>query len=69
MWRRNIESIPGVRDRLDRALARRVPKLVALVQPLDSLSGSARTAALLDRNYHRVAVVDGVPIYAPGQPS
>ena len=69
MWRRNIESIPGVRDRLDRALARRVPKLVALVQPLDSLSGSARTAVMLDRNYHRVAVVDGVPIYATRQPS
>jgi 4-amino-4-deoxy-L-arabinose transferase-like glycosyltransferase len=73
MWRRNIESIPGVRDRLDRALARRIPKLVALVQPLDSLQGSARTAALLSRNYRRVAVVDGVPVYArkpsPGQPS
>jgi len=69
MWRRNIETISGVRERLDRQLERRGPALVALVQPLDSLEGSARTAALLHRSFRRVAVVDGVPIYAPRQPS
>src|SRR5262249_59628266 len=69
MWRRNIETIPGVRERLDRELQGRSPALVALVQRLDSLAGSGRTAALLQRDYPRVAVVDGVPIYAPRQPS
>jgi hypothetical protein len=69
MWRRNIEAIRGVRQRLERALAAREPALVALVQPLGSLKQSQRTAAILDAEYRRVAVVDGVPIYKPRQPS
>jgi hypothetical protein len=69
MWRRNIEAIPGVRGRLDRALARREPAAVALVQPLDSLEGSGKTASILARNYRRAVVVDGVPVYVPRRPS
>jgi 4-amino-4-deoxy-L-arabinose transferase-like glycosyltransferase len=69
MWRRNIETIPGVRGRLDRALARKEPAAVALVQPLDSLEGSGGTASILARNYRRAAVVDGVPIYIPRRSS
>ena len=69
MWRRNIETIPGARGRLERELARRVPAVVALVQPLESLEDSGRTAAILARNYRRTAVVDGVPVYEPRRPS
>jgi 4-amino-4-deoxy-L-arabinose transferase-like glycosyltransferase len=69
MWRRNIETIPGARGRLERELARREPTLVALVQPLDSLAGSGGTAAILARNYRRTALVDGVPVYEPRRPS
>jgi 4-amino-4-deoxy-L-arabinose transferase-like glycosyltransferase len=69
MWRRNIEAIPGVRGRLNQALAQQRPRLVAVVQPLDSLAHSARTAAILARRYRQVAVVDGVPIYEPRQSS
>ena len=69
MWKRNVEAIPGVRDRLNRVLAARQPALVALVQPLDSLDGFERTRAILAREYRRVAVVDGVPVYRPRRPS
>jgi 4-amino-4-deoxy-L-arabinose transferase-like glycosyltransferase len=69
MWRRNIETIPGVRGRLERELARRAPAVVALVQPLDSLEGSGRTATILARNYRRAAALDGVPVYVPRRPS
>jgi 4-amino-4-deoxy-L-arabinose transferase-like glycosyltransferase len=69
MWRRNIEAIPGVRSRLNRALAERRPALVAFVQPLDSLAHTRRTAAILARDYRRAAVVDGAPIYQPRRSS
>jgi 4-amino-4-deoxy-L-arabinose transferase-like glycosyltransferase len=69
MWKRNVEAIPGVRDRLNRVLAAREPALVALVQPLDSLDGFERTRAILARRYRRVAVVDGVPVYQPRRSS
>lgn len=69
MWRRNIEAIPGVLDRLNSALAARRPALVALVQPLDSFDRSRQTAEILAREYDRVAVVDGVPIYRPRRSS
>jgi 4-amino-4-deoxy-L-arabinose transferase-like glycosyltransferase len=69
MWKRNIETIPGARDRLNRVLAGRQPALVAFVQPLDSLAGFERTRAILTRDYRRVAVVDGSPIYQPRRSS
>ena len=69
MWRRNLETIPGARGRLESALARRVPAVVALVQPLESLEGSGRTAAILARNYRRAGTVDGVPVYQPRRSS
>jgi 4-amino-4-deoxy-L-arabinose transferase-like glycosyltransferase len=69
MWKRNIEAIPGVRDRLNRVLAARRPALVALVQPLESLEGFERTRAILAREYRRVALVDGVPVYEPRRSS
>ena len=69
MWRRNIESIPGVLGRLERALEGRTPVLVAAVQPVDSLNTDGRVTAILARNYRRVATVDGVPIYAPRRSS
>jgi hypothetical protein len=69
MWRRNVESIPGVLGRLERALDDRVPALVAAVQPVDSLDSNGRVEAILAQKYRRVAVVDGVPIYAPRRPS
>jgi hypothetical protein len=69
MWRRNIESIPGVRDRLLRALDAREPALVAAVQPVESLSTNGRAAAILAQKYRQVATVDGVPIYAPRRSS
>ncbi len=69
MWRRNIQAIPGVLDRLRRELAARTPALVAAVQSPESLDKSGRTAAILASRYRRVAVVDGVPIYRPRRPS
>jgi hypothetical protein len=69
MWRRNIQAIPGVLDRLRRELAARRPALVAAVQSPESLDESGRTAAILASRYRRVAVVDGVPIYRPRRPS
>jgi hypothetical protein len=69
MWRRNIQAIPGVLDRLRRDLAAGKPALVAVVQSPDGLDRSGRTSAILASRYRRVAVVEGVPIYRPRQPS
>ena len=69
MWRRNIEAIPGVLGRLRADLAGRRPALVAAVQPPGSLDRDGRTGAILASLYRRVAVLDGVPIYRPRQPS
>jgi hypothetical protein len=69
MWRRNIEAIPGVLDRLRRELAARSPAIVAVVQPVESLDRSGRTASILAAGYRRVAVVEGVPVYRPRRPS
>ncbi len=69
MWRRNIEAIPGVLDRLRGDLAAGKPALVAVVQSPDGLDRSGRTAAILASRYRRVAVVDGVPVYRPRRPS
>jgi hypothetical protein len=58
-----------VLGRLERALDDRVPALVAAVQPVDSLDSNGRVEAILAQKYRLVAVVDGVPIYAPRRPS
>jgi hypothetical protein len=63
MWRRNIEAIPGVLDRLQRELASGRPALVAAVQSPNGLDHTGRTAAILSSRYRRVAVVEGVPVY------
>jgi hypothetical protein len=69
MWRRNIETIPGVLDRLRATLAAGEPALVAAVQSPASLDRSGETAAILADRYRRVARVDGVAIYEPRRPS
>jgi 4-amino-4-deoxy-L-arabinose transferase-like glycosyltransferase len=69
MWRRNIEAIPGVLARTRRALAERGAALVAVEQSPGLVDRSGRTAAILAHEYHRVAVVQGVPIYRPRGPS
>lgn len=69
MWRRNIEAIPGVLEQVRKALAAGRPALVAVVQSPDVVDHSGRTAAILDSQYRRVAVVDGVPVYRPRRPS
>jgi hypothetical protein len=69
MWERNIEAIPGVLDRVRTALAAGRASLVAVVQSPGSVDRSGRTEAILVKQYRRVAVVDGVPIYRPRGPS
>jgi len=69
MWRRNVESIPGVLDRLRGDLRARRPVLVAAVQSVAGLDRTGRTAAILAAEYRRVAVIEGVPVYRPRQPS
>jgi len=58
-----------VLGRLRADLAGRRPALVAAVQPPGSLDRDGRTGAILASLYRRVAVLDGVPIYRPRQPS
>jgi len=65
MWRRNIEAIPGALEDARAAIADRRAALVAAVQSPRSLDRTGKTAALLASRYRPVAVVDGVPIYAP----
>jgi hypothetical protein len=69
MWQRNIEAIPGVLERVREALAERRAALVAVVQSPGVVDRSGRTAAILAREYRLVAVVEGVPVYRPRQPS
>ncbi|HST26011.1 MAG TPA: glycosyltransferase family 39 protein [Gaiellaceae bacterium] len=69
MWRANIESIPGVFPQLLTDLLQRKPALVAVAQSIDSVDKSDRVKVILAVEYRRVAVVDGVPIYAPRRPS
>ena len=63
LWSRNIASIPGALNDVRRALATRRAQLVLVVQPPAKLDPSGRTAALLHREYHRVAAVAGATVY------
>jgi hypothetical protein len=69
MWKRNIEAIPGVLDRARLALEEQHAALVAVEQSPGSVDRSGRTAAILATRYRRVAVIQGVPIYAPRRSS
>ena len=63
LWFRNVQTIPGALAETQRALAGGKPNLVAVVQPLDSLDRSGRTARLLRARYRLVADVEGVPVF------
>jgi 4-amino-4-deoxy-L-arabinose transferase-like glycosyltransferase len=64
LWRRNVESIPGALAQAQRMLAARRPALVVVAQPPQGVDPSGTTARILRTGYRRVAVVEGVPIYA-----
>ena len=63
LWSRNVASIPGALRAVQHALATRRAELVLVVQPPAKLDPSGRTAALLRRQYRRVARVGGASIY------
>jgi hypothetical protein len=63
LWSRNVASIPGALQAVQHALAMRRAKLVLVVQPPAQLDPSGRTAALLRREYRRVARIGGASVY------
>jgi hypothetical protein len=63
LWSRNVASIPGALRAVHRVLATRQAELVLVVQPPAKLDPSGRTAALLRREYRRVARVGGASVY------
>jgi hypothetical protein len=63
LWSRNIASIPGALEAVRHALVTRRAELVVVVQPPAKLDPSGRTAALLRREYRRVARAGGASIY------
>jgi hypothetical protein len=63
LWSRNVASIPGALRAVHRALATRQAALVLVVQPPGKLDPSGRTAALLRREYRRVARIGGATVY------
>jgi hypothetical protein len=63
LWSRNVASIPGALEAVRHALATRRAELVLVVQPPATLDPSGRTAALLRREYRRVARVGGASVY------
>jgi hypothetical protein len=63
LWSRNVASIPGALRAVQRALATRRAELVLVVQPPAKLDPSGRTAALLRREYRRVARVADASVY------
>src|SRR5437773_10242188 len=63
LWSRNVASIPGALQAVHRALATRRAELVLVVQPPAKLDPSGRTAALLRREYRRVARIGGAWVY------
>jgi len=63
LWSRNVASIPGALQAVRRALATRRAELVLVVQPPATLDPSGRTAALLRREYRRVARIGGASVY------
>jgi len=63
LWSRNVASIPGALQAVQRALATRSAELVLVVQPPATLDPSGHTATLLRREYRRVARVGGASVY------
>ncbi len=69
LWSRNVASIPGALEAVRHALATRRAQLVLVVQPPATLDPSGRTAALLRREYRRVARVGGASVYRSRSPN
>lgn len=65
LWLRNLMTIKGAVAGADRMLAARVPALVVEAQRPAAADVSGRAAAILERDYRPVAVVDGVSILRP----
>jgi hypothetical protein len=66
MWYRNIQAIPGGLGEARRALAGpNPPALVVVVNLPAGIDRTGATGRILQERYHRVAVVSGVPVYAP----
>ena len=66
MWYRNIQAIPGALGEARRALAGPNPPALVVVENLPGgIDQTGATARILQDRYRRVAVVSGVPIYAP----
>jgi hypothetical protein len=63
LWSRNVASIPGALQAVHHALATRRAALVLVVQAPAKLDPSGRTAALLRREYRRVARIGGATVY------
>ena len=67
LWLRNLTTTAGGVAGADRVLAGRQAVLVVEAQPPAVADPSGRTAALLRREYRRVARVDGVQIWRAGR--
>ena len=66
MWYRNIQAIPGALGEARRALAGPDPPALVVVENLPGgIDRTGATGRILQNRYRRVAVVSGVPIYAP----
>ena len=66
MWYRNIQAIPGALGEARRALAGPDPPALVVLENLPGgIDRTGATARILQDRYRRVAVVSGVPIYAP----
>jgi hypothetical protein len=68
LWSRNVASIPGALQAVRHALATRRAALVLVVQPPSKLDPSGRTAALLRREYRRVARIGEATAYRARTP-
>jgi hypothetical protein len=66
LWYRNIQTIPGALDEARTALVGpRPPALVIVENEPGGIDRSGATERILRDHYRQVAVVSGVPIYAP----
>jgi hypothetical protein len=65
LWLRNLQTVHGAVEAVDRLLLRHVPALVVEAQPAAVADPSGRTAAILRREYRPVRRVAGVLVLAP----
>jgi hypothetical protein len=66
MWYRNIQAIPGALDEARAALRSSDPPALVIIENLPAgIDRSGETGRILDGRYRRVAIVSGVPVYAP----